>query len=123
MAYDEDVREFVVRDRLHKNTLVPKKGASGRFLTVYGLVSVLNNRQSGQGRLGMIVFSGITSVGTYGAAEYFTSPQALQSLLARFRSKGFSGFPSAYQVVVKCKFENMLLVSEEFQSLQVLKTR
>jgi hypothetical protein len=30
-------------------------------------------------------------------------------------------FPAAYQVVVKCKFENMLLVSEEYHSHRILK--
>lgn len=84
---------------------------------------MLNDRESSQGREGMIVFSGITSVGTYGAAEYFTSPQALKSLLAKFKRKGISGFPPAYQVVVKCKFQNMLLVSDAFQSLQILKAQ
>lgn len=123
VVYDEGVREFVVRDRLHRKVLVPKKNANGQFLTVYGLVTVLNDRESSQGREGMIVFSGITSVGTYGAAEYFTSPQALESLLAKFKRKGISGFPPAYQVVVKCKFQNMLLVSDAFQSLQILKAQ
>ncbi|MGH9583603.1 MAG: hypothetical protein ACRD4O_11765, partial [Bryobacteraceae bacterium] len=122
VVYDEGVREFVIRDRLHNKTLVPEKNADGDFRTVYGLVTVLNNRESDHGRLGMIVFSGITSVGTYGAAEYFTSPQALRSLLAIFKREGISGFPPAYQVVVKCKFENMLLVSEEYLSHQTLKT-
>ncbi len=121
VLYDEGVKEFVIRDRLNGQTLAPEKNASGDFRTVYGLVTVLNNRESDHGRLGLVVFSGITSVGTYGAAEYFTSPKALRSLRAVFAGEGISGFPTAYQVVVKCKFENMLLVTEEYQSHRILK--
>ncbi len=121
VVYDEGVREFVIHDRSTGKIIVPEKTANGDFRLVYGLVTVLNNRDSNHGRLGMVVFSGITSVGTAGAAEYFTSPQALQSLRAVFAHEGVSGFPPAYQVVVKCKFENMLLVSEEYQSHRILK--
>jgi hypothetical protein len=121
VAYDEGVREFVIQDRVKGRKLVPEKDANGDFLTVYGLVTVLNTRESDRGRLGMIVFSGITSVGTHGAAEYFTSPRALKALYALFEQQGLHKFPTAYQVVVKCKFENMLLVSEEYESHRVLK--
>jgi hypothetical protein len=121
VVYDEGVKEFVIRDRSNGHTIVPEKDMNGDFRTVYGLVTVLNNRESDHGRLGMIVFSGITSVGTHGAAEYFTSAKALRSLRALFAHQGISGFPPAYQVVVKCKFENMLLIGEEFQSYRILK--
>lgn len=63
----------------------------------------------------MLVFSGITSVGTQGAAEYFTSPRPLKALRAVFAKEGVRGFPAAYQIVVKCSFENMLLVSAEYE--------
>ena len=60
VVYEEHVKEFVIRDRSNGHTLVPEKDANGDFRTVYGLVTVLNNRESGDGRLGMAVFSGIT---------------------------------------------------------------
>ncbi len=122
VVFDEGVKEFVIRDRASGKTIVPEMEANGDFRTVYGLVTILNNRESDHGRLGMVVFSGITSVGTYGAAEYFTSPRALKSLRATFVKEGVSGFPPAYQVVVKCRFENMLLVSEQYYSHRLLKT-
>ncbi|HEX4165858.1 MAG TPA: hypothetical protein VHZ55_10335, partial [Bryobacteraceae bacterium] len=121
IAYDESVREFVVQDRISGKSLAPEKDANGDFRTVYGLVTVLNNRESNHGRLGMMVFSGITSVGTHGAAEYFTSPHSLQVLRTVFAREGIHGFPAAYQVVVKCRFENMLLVSAEYCSHRVLR--
>ncbi len=94
VVYDESIREFIVRDRASGKTFSPEKEPNGDFKSVYGLVSVLNNRESDHGRLGMIVFSGITSVGTHGAAEYFTSPRSLKALRGDFcqrRSKGLSG--------------------------------
>jgi len=93
---------------------------SGRDAVLFG-APVLNTRESERGRLGMIIFSGITSVGTHGAAEYFTSPHALKALSALLEQQGLRKFPASYQVVVKCKFENMLLVSEEYESLRTLK--
>ncbi len=118
--YDEDAKEFVIRDRVSKTSLLPEKIEGGEFSSVYGLVTVLNNRHSEHGNLGMVVFSGITSVGTHGAAEYFASPQSLKALLAIFNKAGVSKFPAAYQVVVKCKIEKLLLVSEEYQTHRVL---
>jgi hypothetical protein len=121
VVYDESVKEFVVKDRVSGQTFIPEKEENGDFRSVYGLITVLNTRESDHGRLGMMVFSGITSVGTHGAAEYFASPRSLTALRAIFSQEGVAGFPAAYQVVVKCKFENMLLVSSEYQAHRILK--
>jgi hypothetical protein len=121
VLYDESIREFVVRDRLSGKTFAPEKKPNGDFKSVYGLVTVLDTRESDHGRLGMIVFSGITSVGTHGAAEYFASPRSLKALRAVFSKEGIIGFPAAYQVVVKCSFENMLLVAADYQYHQILR--
>jgi hypothetical protein len=121
VVYDESIREFVVRDRLSGKTFAPEKKPNGDFKSVYGLVTVLHTRESDQGRLGMIVFSGITSVGTHGAAEYFASPRSLKALRALFGKEGVKGFPAAYQVVVKCSFENMLLVAADYQYHEILR--
>src|SRR5450759_1407337 len=63
--YEPSVKEFVVRDRTTGRMIVPKKDANGDFIDVYGLVTVLSTRDSDRGRLGMLVFSGITSAGTH----------------------------------------------------------
>jgi hypothetical protein len=120
VVYDPGVREFVIRDRATNRDIVPEKGPNGDFVSVYGLVTVLNNRDSDRGPLGMIVFSGITSVGTHGAAEYFSSPHSLKALQSILAKEGVRGFPPAYQVVVKCRFENMLLVGGEYYTHRVL---
>jgi hypothetical protein len=118
--YEPSVKEFVVRDRTTGSMIVPKKDASGDFVDVYGLVTVLSTRDSDRGRLGMVVFSGITSAGTHGAAEFFSSPRALRNLRAIMAKEGIRGFPAAYQVVVKCTFSNMLLLAYEYDSHKVL---
>jgi hypothetical protein len=118
--YEPTVREFVIRDRVANRFIAPEKKTNGDFDFVYGLVSVLNTRESDHGRLGMVVFSGITSVGTDGAAQYFSSPRSLTALRRIFQREGFHGFPPAYQVVVKCRFERMLLVSAEYYTHRVI---
>jgi len=118
--YEPSVKEFVVRDRTTGRMIVPKKDANGDFMDVYGLVTVLSTRDSDRGRLGMVVFSGITSAGTHGAAEFFSSPRALRNLRGILAKEGIRGFPAAYQVVVKCTFSNMLLLAYEYDSHKIL---
>ena len=44
----------------------------------------------------------------------------MERLRTIFAKEGIRGFPPAYQVVVKCKFSNMLLVSYEYYFHRVL---
>jgi len=118
--YEPSVREFVIRDRASGLIIVPKKDPNGDLIDVYGLLTVLNTRDSDRARLGMVIFSGITSAGVHGAAEFFSSPRSLRNLRAIFAREGMNGFPLAYQVVVKCTFSNMLLVAYEYYSHRIL---
>jgi hypothetical protein len=118
--YEPSVKEFVIRDRDSGKMIVPQKDANGDFIDVYGLITVLNTRDTDRGRLGLVLFSGITSAGTHGAAEFYSSPRALRNLRAVLAREGLNGFPAAYQVVVKCTFSNMLLVAYEYHSHRVL---
>jgi hypothetical protein len=117
ISYDDGVREFVVLERQSGKPLIPKKDAAGEFIDVYGLVTVLNNREGDGKRFGMVVFSGITSTGTQGAAEFFSSPRSMRELRSRM---GNGPFPSSYQVVVRCTFSNKLLLAYEYHSHRVL---
>jgi hypothetical protein len=118
--FERSVKEFVIRDRSTGAMIVPQKDSQGEFIEVYGLVTVLNTRESDRGRLGMVVFSGITSAGTQGAAEFFASARSLRNLRSIFAREGITGFPAAYQVVVRCTFNNMLLVAYEYRMHKVL---
>ena len=120
VSYDPAVREFVVKDRTSGRTFIPKKNAEGDFLDVYGLITVLNNRDSDRGRLGMVVFSGVTSAGTQGAAEFFSSADSLRTLRTVFSKSGINDFPPAYQVVVRCTFSDSLLLSYDYETHRIL---
>lgn len=120
--FEPSVKEFVVRDRTSNSYLVPKKGPNGEFKEVFGLISVKESRDSDKRRLQSVVFSGITSVGIQGAAEFFSSATTmghLRDLLSK--DTGSPGFPSSYQVVVRCTYTNLLLLSYEYQSHKVIK--
>jgi hypothetical protein len=67
--------------------------------TAFGLITVMPSR--GDSSLRAVVFSGTLSPGTQAASEFFSSPKQLQTLLRLFRKEGYSGFPAAYQVVVR----------------------
>lgn len=118
--YDPSARIFVIRDRTSGKTFVSQSDGQGRFTFVYGLVTVLNTRNSDRGRLAMIIFSGINSAGANGAADFFSSPRALRNLRAVFAREGVHGFPAAYQVVVKCTFGDLLMINYEYQAHKIL---
>ena len=112
--YETSAKAFVVRDRTSGKTFLPEGDGKGGFTTVYGLVTVLNTRYSDRGRLAMVIFSGVNSAGTDGAAEFFSSPRSLRNLRAIFAREGINGFPVAYQVVVKCTFGDLLMITYEY---------
>jgi hypothetical protein len=121
--YEDSLKEFVIRDRTNGKMIVPDKDLNGDFRSVYGLITVMNTRESEHGPLGLLVFSGITSAGTQGAAEFFVSPAALNGLLNVFAKDGIRGFPPAYQVVVRCTYSNWQLLSYEYNSYRLIPKR
>ena len=113
--YDTGAQDLVVRDRKRGRMFVPKRGPDKRYTDVYGLITVLPT-PGAKGDQHTVVLSGITSVGTQGAAEFFASARELDALKKRFRAEGLAGFPAAYQVVVHCKSQDTLLISAEYQA-------
>jgi hypothetical protein len=67
--------------------------------TAYGLITVMPSW--GDANLRTVVFSGTLSPGTQAASEFFSSAKQLHGLQRLFRAEGYSGFPAAYQVVVR----------------------
>ncbi len=92
--------------------LLPQRGQRGEYQEVFGLISVLPNDTSQNGSRTIVVFSGLTSAGTHGAAAFFTSESDLADLARRFRAEGRNEWPKAFQVVVRCRS------SEDAQLLQ-----
>jgi hypothetical protein len=78
----------------------------------YGLITVI----SSNGGTRTILFSGLASVGTQAAAEYFASVNHLRQLKARFQTEGVSGFPKSYQVLLRARAISHLPVHVEYVS-------
>ena len=120
--YDAEVQDIVVRDRRPASpvkTYVPKRGPDNRYTDAYGLITVQPTLGAKRGQRTVII-SGLTSVGSHAAADFFTSTDELRRMRDRFKAEGLAGFPDAYQIVVKCKSSDTLLISSEYQAHAVL---
>ncbi len=114
--YDPAVKDLVVRERGDKGRVwIPKRGPDKRYTEAYGLITVLRGEDNPNAR--MVVFSGITSVGTHGAAEFFSKPENLAVLRQRL---GSAPLPASYQVVVRCASNDTLLLTSEYAAHRVV---
>lgn len=116
--YDAQLQDVVIRDRRPssaRKTYAPKRGPDNRYTDAYGLVTVTPTAGAKRGQR-TVTISGLTSVGSHGAAEFFTSAAELRAMRERFKSEGLAGFPGSYQVVVKCKSSDTLLISAEYET-------
>jgi hypothetical protein len=121
MDFDPGVQDVVVRERGKPDKVwAGKRGPDNRYTEVYGLISMLPGEGDAGGQHRTLIFSGITSVGAHGAAEFFSRPEGLNVLLRRLAAEGYSGFPSAYQVVVRCTSSDTLLLSTEYVTHRVI---
>lgn len=81
----------------------------------YGLITVLSSgRQAGATRT--VLFSGLASAGTQAAAEFFSAPDHLRQLAAKFSAEGTKGFPASYQVLLRARAIALLPVQIEYVS-------
>jgi hypothetical protein len=114
-------QDMVVRERGGNGTeWAGRRGTDRRYTEVYGLITVLPGEGEIAGPHRTIIFSGITSVGTHGAAEFFSTPDSLEILRQKLTADGGSGFPRAYQVVVRCRSNDTLLLSAEYVTHRVI---
>jgi len=122
LEYDSAAQDVVIRDRRpgQGRVYIPKRGPDKRYTEVYGLITVIPT-PGAAGDQKSVVLSGLTSVGSQGAAEFFSSPKAMKGLLDRLHEEGYSAFPSSYQVVVHCMSSDTLLLSTEYQSHAVFR--
>ncbi len=122
-------------EAIHRETIVgplrgsdaPKTYITGRngtdLVESHALITVLPGEGDGGSLHRMLILSGSHSSCTIGAAEFFSSASHLRELLQRFRRESYSGFPSAYQVVVGCTADSVLPLSVRYESHFVLKPR
>ncbi|HTS63993.1 MAG TPA: hypothetical protein VMH28_18345 [Candidatus Acidoferrales bacterium] len=121
LEFDPAVQDVVVRDRASpRTTWAGKRGPDNPYTEVYGLITMLPGEGETAGPHRTLIFSGLTSVGAHGAAEFFSRPEGLTVFLRHLASEGYRGFPSAYQVVVRCASSDTLLVSTEYAAHRVI---
>jgi hypothetical protein len=113
IAYDEGIKEFVIVNRRQGKGLaahvIPQKDETGAFTQVYGIVAVLQG-DNFEGRTIKILLARISSIGTQGAAEYFTSATHVRALKTRLLQDGRSTFPTSYQVLVRSTLNRLSLL-------------
>jgi hypothetical protein len=68
----------------------------------------------------VVIFSGLTPVGTQGVAEFFSRPESLRVLREKLAAEGHSAFAAAYQEVVRCTSNDTLLLSSEYAAHRVI---
>jgi hypothetical protein len=121
LDFDPAVQDIVVRERRGAHAVWSgKRGPDKRYTEVLGLITVLPGEGEIAGPHRTVIFSGITSVGTHGAADFFTRPDALRVLRDRLAADGYAAFPSAYQVLVRCRSDDTLLLAAEYVTHRVI---
>ena len=100
---------------------LPRHEPTGEYAEVFGLVTVLPSDEHSRDGGAFVIFSGLTSVGTHGAAAFFTSPANIKDLMVRLKREGYAGLPSSYQVVVRCRAsEDSQLLRYSYEAHQVI---
>jgi hypothetical protein len=112
-AFDPAVREYVIRPRegAAGPTFVPKRNADGKTEEQYGLITVVSGEIATGIERRVVVFSGANSAGTQGAMEFFSSPVKLRQLKQQFAQQGHRRIPAVYQVVIRSRTDDSLLLS------------
>jgi hypothetical protein len=121
LTFNSALQDVVVQERSGTHQVwAGKRGPDKRYTEVFGLITVLPAQgEAGQAHH-MVIFSGLTSVGTQGAAEFFSQPEGLSVLKARLQAEGYKSFPKSYQVVVRCVSNDTLLLSTAYAAHRVL---
>ena len=119
VAYDTMTRRRIIRPARdggsETRTFVGEAGL------VYGLLTILPSDGSPEGTpQKTIVVSCTNAAGCQTAMEFFGSPRDMRALRGRLAEQGITGFPRAYQVVVKCRVFKTQAISGEYAAHTVL---
>jgi hypothetical protein len=121
LDFDAGLQDVVVRERVGSHRVwAGKRGQDKRYTEVYGLITVLPGEGETSGPHRTVIFSGLTSVGTHGAADFFSRPESLAVLRGKLAAEGYSGFPGSYQVLVRCRSNDTLLLSADYETHRVM---
>jgi hypothetical protein len=100
--------------------VAPNAASCGTLRQVPGLSTVPPSGDAPGGNKKTVIFAYTNSAGCLEAAEFFSSPQSMRELRARFAKEGIDGFPRAYQVVLRCQSDNIALLSFSYEAHRVL---
>jgi hypothetical protein len=99
----------------------PKRSIRREYREVFGLITVLPSNKDADDGHTVVIFSGLTSVGSHGAAAFFTSGDSMRKFRERLKSEGHGSLPRSYQVVVRCRAnEDTQLVFHDYETYEVL---
>ncbi len=107
------------KDKAHSTPFVGDFGKAGEPSWCCGLITVLP-AEGADSRAVTVVISGVTPTGVEAAIEFFSSAASMRDLRQRFLREGLSGFPKAYQVVVKCRSTDTFLQATGYVAHHVL---
>jgi hypothetical protein len=125
IAYDPKARQRVIRRRdtsaADAAAFSPVRDSRGWLSDVFGLITVFPSEGAPEtSPMRTVIFSCTNDSGCQAAIEFSVSTGHMAGLLSRFHQEGRSGFPSSYQVVVRCRVQSAQTISAEYADHVVL---
>ena len=96
-----------------------KRDQNQRLTVVFGLITVLPGESSGIHQNRIVIFSGVNSAGAQAAAEFFSSTEHLLEFKKELNKTGHESFPAAYQVVVRAKTDDSILLNFQYETCRI----
>ncbi|HWB96682.1 MAG TPA: hypothetical protein VG672_08275 [Bryobacteraceae bacterium] len=124
-SYQPELRDVAITYRASPESPVkvymPARDERNDRVLSYSLITVMP-RDSGDGRVGRVVaFSGDPSAGAAAAAEFFSSPRHLADFRNRLTAAGYRTWPTAYQILLRCKVDSNLPASFSYEAHAVIR--
>jgi hypothetical protein len=124
MGYDRTAGDHIAYETDSGGTVIrrfpPKRDPQSRHLAeVYGLITILPAESDGGQHSTYIVFSGISSAGTQAAAEYFATPNHLETLAGKIGVRGGEPWPKRLQVLVHATTNLTVALNIDYQTHRV----
>jgi hypothetical protein len=121
--FDPGVHEDVLAHKSSGRVYAFKRNSQARYTLVYGLITVLPSQPGHPRPERTLIFAGFTgSPGAQAGIDYFRSPAALRDLKKRLQQQGYSTFPPAYQVVVRCGVDMETAINSVYETHEVIDT-
>ncbi len=99
---------------------LPSRDERADRVESFGLITVRPSPGVEGGHSRTVIFSGDPSAGAAAAADFFSSPSHMRALKQRFAKDGYTHFPAAYQVVVRCHIDSNLPTSVSYETHAIL---